>query len=494
MSTCRTCMTAERFSGAGIGRRNFLKTVGLGLAALAAPGCAVTAGGRKKRPNIIFILADDLGWRDTGFTGSAYYETPHLDRFARDGMTFTSAYANAPNCAPTRACLLSGQYTPRHGIYTVNSSERGDERLRRLIPVPNTRTLDPGVVTIAEALRSAGYATASIGKWHLGVDPETGPLGQGFDVNIGGNRSGHPGSYFSPYKNKHLADGPEGEYLTDRLIEEALAFIEEHRESPFFLYLPHFAVHTPIQAREEMAAKYETKNPDGGQDNAEYAAMIESLDRGVGRIVRKIGELGLDGNTAIFFFSDNGGHGKITSNAPLRGCKGMLYEGGIRVPLAVRWPGRVRPGSACDVPVIGIDFYPTLLAMAGAAVPEATILDGESLAPLLEGKGGLEREAVFWHFPAYLEAYDKSKGPWRTTPAGVVRKGNWKLLEFFENGRLELYNLKDDIGETNDLAGSMPEKAAELHRLLLAWRRSVDAPVPSEKNPLYDPGHEPEKK
>jgi len=444
-------------------------------------------GNDRRKPNFIFILVDDLGWTNLGFMGSAYYETPCVDRLAREGMVFTNAYANAPNCAPTRACLLSGQYTPRHGSYTVNSSARGKSKNRKLIPVENRKILSADVTTIAEALRPAGYRSAAIGKWHLGRDPETGPLGQGFDLNVGGNQSGHPKSYFSPYKNSDLEDGPEGESLTERLTDEALGFIDGHRDRPFFLYLSHFAVHTPIQARDDAAARYAAKEGVGGHDNdnPKYAAMIESVDRSVGRIVERLETLGLAEDTMIVFFSDNGPHGAISSAAPLRGSKGMLYEGGIREPMVVRWPGRVRAGSECHTPVIGIDFYPTMLALAGASRPDAHLLDGESLVPLIDESGRLERDAIFWHFPAYLEAYRGMKTPWRTTPAGVVRQGDWKLIEFFEDGRVELYNLADDIGEATDLADARPQKAKELRDLLHRWQRDVDAPIPSLPNPAF---------
>jgi len=488
-------------------RRRFLAALGratagsaIGWAAATWAGAAEagptapTGTGRDRPPNILFILADDLGWRDVGFMGSTYYETPNIDRLARGGMVFTSAYSGAPNCAPTRACLMSGQYTPRHGVYTVGSSARGNPKGRRLVPIPNNPTLPSSVVTLAECLRRAGYATGHFGKWHLGGDPDTRPEGQGFDVNVGGNHAGHPRSYFSPYKNPDIPDGPKGEYLTDRLTEEAVRFMRANRERPFFCYLPHYAVHTPLQAKRSLIEKYKKKPPSGGQGNPTYAAMIESLDQGVGRLLAALDELGLAERTIVVFYSDNGGVGgyrelgirgaEITSNRPLRGGKGMLYEGGIRVPLAVRWPGRVPAGSRCDVPVTAVDFYPTLIEAAGAEPPAGQPLDGESLLPLLTRTGRLRRDAIFWHFPCYLQGGGNT---WRTTPGGVVRAGDWKLIEWFEDGRLELYNLKDDIGESRDLAPTMPAKADELHRRLVAWRREVGAPVPTEKNPQFDP-------
>jgi arylsulfatase A-like enzyme len=438
-------------------------------------------------PNIILILVDDLGWTDLSCMGSRYYKTPNIDRLATEGILFTSAYANAPNCAPSRACLMTGLYSPRHGIYTVGSSERGRARDRKLIPIPNRQVLDGEAVTIAELLHEAGYATASIGKWHLGKGDQTGPRGQGFDINIGGNRAGSPRSYFSPYRNPDIVDGPAGEYLTDRLTDEAISFIESHRDTPFFVYLPHYAVHAPLQAKKNKIEKYEQKPAVDGHANPRYAAMIESVDENLGRILDKLDELELAQNTLVLFFSDNGGFAGATSNKPLRGFKGMLYEGGIRVPFIARWPGRIEPARKCDVPVIGIDLFPTLLEIAGAAPPDGAILDGESLMPLMTGRCDTTRQAIFWHFPVYVESGKALEGTWRTTPAGAIRAGAWKLIEFFEDGRLELYNLDDDIGEANNLAAAMPEKAAELHETLRRWREAVGAPVPREMNPRYHP-------
>lgn len=468
-------------------RRDFLKAIGIGAASLTTPGCAESAlrssasTAPKKKPNFVFIFIDDLGWKDVGFMGRArgsggpsrYYETPNIDKLAGQGVIFTNAYSNAPNCAPTRACLMSGQYTPRHGVYTVGTSERGRADLRKLIPTANTTELDTKAITIAEALKAVGYTSACIGKWHLGNKEPYRPQDRGFDVEFQRKHGGH----FSK----------EGEYLTDRLTNEAVKFIEANRDRPFFLYLSHHAVHTPIQAKKELIEKYEKKKPDSEHNNPTYAAMIESVDESVAAVMDKLDELRLTDNTAVFFFSDNGGYANATSVLPLRGSKGMLYEGGIRVPMAVRWPGKAKAGSLCDVPVIGIDFYPTMLEMAGVPRPRRHILDGQSIVGLLRGKGGLDRRAIFWHFPAYLEAYNEEQWPWRTTPAGAVRLGNWKLIEYFEDGRLELYNIKDDIGEKNDLADTMPDKVEELHQKLVEWRKDVGAPVPTEKNPQYDP-------
>jgi arylsulfatase A-like enzyme len=482
-------------------RRDFLKTVGLGAAAMAVGGCgqnnrlsADNAVARK--PNFVFILIDDMGWRDVGFMGSTFYETPNIDRLASQGMVLTSAYSNAPNCAPTRASLLSGQYSPRHGVYTVGNSNRGKVNLQKIIPIPNKTTLDANVTTFAEALKPAGYISASMGKWHLGTDPELGPVSQGFDVNVAGDKRGSPGKggYFVPYQNPNLPDGPEGEYLTDRLTDEALRFIETNKDKPFFLYLPHYAVHTPIKAKNKLIEKYKKKTPTGRQKNPAFAAMIESIDQGVEKILAKLDELKLTENTVVIFTSDNGGVGgyreigikdkEITHNAPLKAGKGTLYEGGIRVPMTARWPGRIKPGSTCDTPVISIDFYPTILEIAGIKKPANHILDGQSIVPLLTSKEGLKRKAVFWHFPAYLPA----RGGFRTTPAGAIRSGDYKLIEFFEDSRIELYNLKDDIGEQNNLTEKLPAKTKELHDLLRDWRKSINAPVPKTPNPKYNPG------
>ncbi len=482
-------------------RRAFIQNCTAATAAAALSGCSHltqrNAQGPHRPPNIVFVFIDDMGWRDLGCTGSEFYSTPNIDRLARQGMRFTNAYANAPNCAPTRACLLSGQYGPRHGVYTVGSSARKPDNKRKLIPTPNNIALAPDTLTFMEALKPAGYASLSIGKWHLGATPETLPTGQGFDHNIGGTHSGSPnGGYFPPYKNKNLPDGPEGEYLTDRLTEEAVSFIETNHDRPFFLYLSHYAVHTPIQAKDEVTKKYENKPPSRGQNNAKYAAMVESVDDSVGRVLETLDRLGLSDDTVVIFTSDNGGHGCITSNQPLRGAKGMLYEGGIRVPAIVRWPGKVNPDSVCHTPIISIDFYPTFLELAGQRIPENKRLDGESLLPLLTQSGGLTRDTLFWHFPAYLQKYSCIDDVWRTTPVSVVRKGDWKLLEFFEPegtpNRLELYTLKFDLSETTNLATRRPAKTRELLNELRGWRDSVDAPVPTRPDPNYDPDAKPD--
>jgi arylsulfatase A-like enzyme len=441
----------------------------------------------KEKPNFLFILIDDLGWKDLGYMGSEYYETPNIDKLASQGVSFTNAYAPAANCAPSRACILSGQNTPRHGIYTVGSSERGDTRSRKLIPVENTTTLADSNLTFAEMLKGAGYRTGSIGKWHLGENPKT----QGFDVNIAGSHDGHPKSYFSPYKNKNLSDGSEGEYLTDRLTSEAIQFLEESKDQPFCLYLPYFTVHTPIQGKKELIEKYKTKEGGDGQSNAAYAAMVESADQNIGKLMQSLEELGLVENTMVVFFSDNGGIAKISSQKPLRAGKGSYYEGGIREPMIIRWPKKIDGGQVCEVPVTGLDFYPTFLEASGVSLPEGKILDGVSLIPMLiEGKS-LQRDALYWHFPIYLQSIhpllDEARDPlFRTRPGSVIRMGDWKLHEYFENGEIELYNLKDDQGEKVNLADKYPKKVKKLYEKLSKWRQKTNAPIPDNLNPEYD--------
>ncbi|MHC5001679.1 MAG: sulfatase [Planctomycetota bacterium] len=458
----------------------------VGLPALLLSLLAAAAAAAE-RPNIVLIVADDLGWRDPAFMGSDFHRTPALDGLAADGIVFTDAYANAGNCAPSRAAMLSGQYAPRTGVYTVGSADRGRSARRRLLTVPNRTELDSAVVTLGERLAAAGYATASIGKWHLGAGA-TGPEAQGFALNVGGGRRGHPPTYLSPYGLPGLTDGPPGEHLTERLAAEAARFVAANRDRPFFLYLPSFAVHTPIQPAPHRAAACRDRAPGTLHDHARYAALVEGLDAGVGRVLAAIDACGLRERTVVVFTSDNGGHGRFTSSAPLRGAKGMFYEGGIRVPLVVRWPGVVAAGRRCATPVIGLDLYPTLAAIAGAPATDGQPVDGVDLGPLLRGDATIAPRALFWHFPAYLEAGGLPDiGWWRTTPCGAIRRGRWKLLEFFEDGRRELYDLAADPGETRDLVAMRPAVARSLHAELVAWRTAVAAPVPTEPNPDYDP-------
>ncbi|MCR4411571.1 MAG: sulfatase [Thermoguttaceae bacterium] len=456
-----------------------------GLGGASGSARAAVAQPQARKPNVVFILADDLGWTDVACYGSRYYETPHIDRLAAEGMRFTHGYTCGPNCQPTRAALMTGQYGPRTGIYTVGGTDRFDTSMRPLVPVENVTKLAPEKTTWAEALRRAGYATGLFGKWHLGEDPKHHPLAQGFDEAIVSM-----GRHFD-FKTNPKAEVPPGAYLADFLTDRAIGFIERHKDRPFLLCLHHFAVHSPYQAKDGKIARFQGKPPAGGHNSPVYAAMISSLDDSVGRVVARLDELGLSPNTLVVFTSDNGGVGGyvaagvktkegITDNAPLRGGKGMLYEGGVRVPFIFRWPGRIKAQTVCDEPIVSVDLFPTLLDLSGAPAPENQPLDGLSLVPLFDGGGSarLGRDAIYWHFPGYL-----GSGPniWRTTPAGAIRVGDYKLIEFFEDGRRELYNLRDDPGQQRDLAKEQPERARDLHAKLAAWRQQVKAPMPTPR-------------
>ena len=435
-------------------------------------------------PNIVLIVADDLGWMDVGFMGSSYYETPNLDRLAGEGMVFGQAYAGAANCAPSRACLLTGKYSTSHGIYTVGSSERGDSRFRRIIPTKNNTILPSESITVAEALKEAGYTTASIGKWHLGKDP----CKQGFDVNVGGSLRGHPKGYFAPYGGPDL-EAPDGEYLTDRLTEESLEFIRKNSHQPFFLYLPYYAVHTPIQAKDSLRLKYLEKGSSGCQSNAAYAGMVENLDRCIGQVIDELDRLGIRKNTLLIFTSDNGGIREISCQDPLRAGKGSYYEGGIRVPLVFSWPGKIANGTREEDPVINLDIYPTLME---TIVKESfEDLDGLSLWPLLSGKGKLPERAIYFHFPVYLQAYraghDDGRDPlFRTRPGSVIRKGDWKLHYYYEDGGVELYNLSTDPGERMNLVAVHPGQKDELLSQLKRWLEEEQISVDFAPNPEFD--------
>jgi arylsulfatase A-like enzyme len=420
-----------------------------------------------------------MGWRDPSFMGSDYHRTPHMDRLAAEGTVFTQAYMTGPNCAPSRAALHSGQLAPRTGVYTVHPAARGQAELRRMVPVETRRQLAAGVVTLAETLSAAGYRCAHLGKWHLGEGPETGPLGQGFQVNVGGNQRGHPPTYFSPYSNPDLPDGPEGEHLTARMADEAIAFLASCEGRPFFLDLSFFAVHTPIQPTAAGLEATRSRPPGELHRNPRYAALLEDMDHQIGRVLDALDRLGLADDTLVLLTSDNGGAGEQTSMAPLRGCKGTPYEGAVRVPWVVRWPGRVPAARTCDVPVIGIDLYPTWAELCGAPLPEGQPLDGVSLASLWLGTGEPAPRSLYWHFPAYLQASKRlDMGPWRATPFGIVRRGPYKLIERFEDGSLELYDLEADPGESHDLAAQRPQLAAELAAELSAWRLEIGAEMP----------------
>lgn len=442
------------------------------------------------QPNILFIYLDDFGWRDTGYMGSDFFETPHIDKLASGGMVFTDAYSGAANCAPARACLMSGQYSPRHQIFNVGTGPRGKSSTRRLAHVPGTDTLDTKIKTWAHQLQKAGYRTASMGKWHLSQDP----IPYGFDLNVGGTHAGSPpNGYYPPHgKTPGLKNAPDNEYLTDTLAHNAVEFIRENRRRPWMLYLTHFAVHTPIQAKKELLQKYKDKAAGQLHQNARMATMIQAVDDGVAQLTRTLDELGLRQNTVIIFYSDNGGYGPATDMDPLKGYKGTYYEGGIRVPFFVNWPEVVQGGQKTGVPVTGVDLYPTLLEMAGAESPSDQPMDGVSLVPFLKGEvETLAPRSLYWHFPAYLQSYgspvDEQRDPlFRSRPCSVVRSGDWKLHQFFEDDGIELYNLADDIGESRNLADKHPEKRDELLKDLQAWQRRISAPIPKTRNEEFD--------
>ncbi|HAU38336.1 MAG TPA: sulfatase [Phycisphaerales bacterium] len=459
------------------------------------------------QPNIVLILMDDLGWVDIGCYGSSFYETPALDLLARQGMRFTDAYAACPVCSPTRASLLTGKYpaTVRITNY-IPGAAKG-----RLLSAPYLHYLPLTEKTIASALRDGGYATWHVGKWHLGAEPYW-PEKHGFDVNIGGCDWGHPKKgYFSPWGIATLPDGPQGQYLPDRLADDAIALIRNRDKSkPFFLNYWDYLVHTPVQGKPELVEKYRAKATALGLDARQhyedgeffpcehkknqrvrrrllqgdpgYAAMVQSMDENLGRILATLEEEGIADETIVLFTSDNGGlstaEGSPTCNAPLAEGKGWMYEGGTREPLIVRWPGVTKADSVCAEAVTSPDFYPTLLEAAGLPPMPRQHVDGVSLVPLLAGRGGLDREAIFWHYPHY--------GNQGGTPGCSVRSGDWKLIEFFEDRRVELYNLRQDVGEDRDLSREQPEIAERLRKRLHQWLRDVDAQIP-QPNPDYAP-------
>ncbi|MEO8519994.1 MAG: sulfatase [Acidobacteriota bacterium] len=440
-----------------------------------------------RKPNIVLVLVDDYGWADSGVYGNTFHRTPNIDRLAARGMRFTDAYAAAPVCSPTRAALLTGRHPARLHL-TDWLPGRPDMPAQKLSRPQIRQELPLGETTIAEALRSAGYATAHIGKWHLGgagFEPER----QGFDLNVAGDQTGSPLSYFSPFRAggrvmPGLEEAPDGQYLPDRLTTEAERFIDQNRSRPFFLYLAHYSVHIPMKAKADVVEKYRGQGNAPGLRNPIYAAMVESVDDSVGRIVKKIEDAGLSRDTLFIFTSDNGGLSvkegpdtPATVNGPLRDGKGYLYEGGLRVPLIVCWPGRIRAGAIDRTPVYSADLFAT--ALAAAAVSNRTGEDGVSLLPLLTGTGSLHREALFWHYPHYSNQGGK--------PGAAMRAGRYKLIEFYEDNRVELYDLQNDIGEQHDLAGTMVKKAGEMRRALGAWRRGIGAQMMTP-NAGYAPG------
>ncbi len=461
------------------------------------------------KPNIIFILIDDMGWRDLGCFGSSFYETPNIDKLASEGMVFTAAYAACPVCSPTRASILSGKYPATVGVTDwIDFGGNCHPCRGKLVDVPYLKQLPLSEKSLAKALLEGGYNTWHVGKWHLGGKPFY-PENHGFIRNIGGCSWGHPHKgYFSPYGIETLKEGPDGEYLSDRLTDEAVDLIKTNDGKPFFLNLWHYTVHTPVQAKPEDVERFEKKAKEMGldamcpfvegeyfltehkkservkrrviQSDPVYAAMIYNLDENIGRLLRALEETGQTENTVIIFTSDNGGLSSAgrspTCNSPLSEGKGWMYEGGVREPLIIKWPEVVKAGSTCDEPVTSPDFYPTILEIADLPLLPDQHVDGVSMLPLLKGANKLQREAIYWHYPHY--------GNQGGTPGSSVRMGDFKLIEFFEDGRLELYNLKEDIEEENNLADQMPELASKMHNMLIKWRESVEAKIP-QPNPDF---------
>ena len=442
------------------------------------------------KPNVILINVDYLGWADLSFMGSNYYETPNIDKLAENGMIFYNAYAAAANCAPSRASMLSGKYTTEHEIYTVGNSERGNKKTRKLIPIKNNEILDLDFFLISEMFKNEGYTNGIFGKWHLGPEGFY-PEQSGFDSNIGGCKKGGPGKggYFSPYENPKIEDGPDGEYLTDRIGDETVKFIEDNQNSLFFAYVPFYSVHTPIQSKEQYRKKYLNKTPGKYHNRPDYAAMIQSLDENVGKILKKIDELNLSEKTLIIFTSDNGGIRDISDQFPLRAGKGSYYEGGIKVPLIFSWKNKIKPKSKSFERVINIDFFPTLKSILGYKNDNLE-LDGVDLNPIFQEEK-IEERALYFHFPIYLEAYNVQKDDgydpiFRTRPGSVIIKDNWKLHHYFEDNILELYNLEDDVSELKDLSQENKEIALELFNELKKWRERRKAPIPNKINSDYN--------
>ncbi len=489
-------------------RRNFLKHLGLGAAVAAASGCNLPRPfffPKRKLPNFLFFLVDDLGWADLGCYGSTFCETPHTDRLAASGVRFTDAYAAAPVCSPTRASIMTGKHPARLDITDWIPGD--DPQKRKLRGPEDLDALPLNEVTIAEAMKEAGYATYFVGKWHLGAEGHD-PENQGFDTNSGGTHMGQPThDYYVPYKNPKLPDGPLGEYLTDRLADETIRAITDHvrkrPDQPFLAFHCFYTVHQPIQACRKHIARFRKKaaalpklDPTAArrnehdaftklrQDDPAYGSMVYSMDENLGRILDTIKRLGIGDETVIIFTSDNGGLSTMlrgqspTSNLPLRAGKGWCYEGGIREPLIVRVPGLTRAGAVCSVPVTSTDFYPTLLDLAGLPLRPRQHRDGVSLMPLLHGESKLQHRALFWHFPHYHTS------GW--TPGAAVRLGKWKLIEFYELGKVELYDLLDDPGERQDLAKTFPRIVEKMRTLLRDWQRDVGAKMP-QPNPNYKP-------
>jgi arylsulfatase A-like enzyme len=424
------------------------------------------------QPNFILILADDLGWNDVGFSGNGFTDTPNLDQLAKDGMIFSRACASAPNCAPTRACLMTGQYPPRHGVYTVVDDRHAPgSPNHKIIAATSREALPTESITVAEALKTSGYATGMFGMWNLGrgrSGPTT-PTGQGFDVFTEPKQLGF---------EKDAYHDAKGRYSPDALTDAALDWMDSVKGKPFFLYLPFHDVHAPYDPKPQLLSKYQAR---AGVIDPAKAATVEAMDANVGRLLAALEKAGLRESTYVIFTSDNGGDRQFV--APLRGGKGQLYEGGLRVPAAIRGPG-IRAGGISGVTTLSMDWFPTMLELAGVKAPAGLALDGCNLAPVLTGKATVLERDVFWHFPSYIGGGG---------PSSAIRSGDWKLIEFFESKTSELYHLSEDPGENKDLAASEPKRAAELLAKLHAWQRATNAACPTEANPAYDPSASPKR-
>lgn len=472
--------------------RRFLRCILVVLLFGTCLGVTPTVMGNEGKPNVVFFLIDDMGWTDAGCFGSKFYETPNLDRLAKTSARFTNGYAACPVCSPTRISIMTGKYPAR--LDTTDYFTGG--RKGKLLPAEYRNYMPLDEFTLAEALKAAGYATGFFGKWHMGGDGYE-PTKQGFDVNVGGFVRGSPPSYFSPYRNPNLKDGPKGEHLADRLTTEAIRFIDQHKNEPFLVYLSYYSVHTPLQAKKELIAKYREKKDkmkiegplfqqEGArkvrvvQEHAVYAGMVETMDTNIGRVLDHLDKLGIAENTIVIFTADNGGlstsEGHPTANVPLRAGKGWLYEGGIRVPWLIRWPGKTKAGDVIDTPVISTDFYLTILEMAGLKSRPQQHVDGVSLVPLLTHKGTLADRSLYWHYPHY--------GNQGGSPGGALRTGNYVLIEKFEDNSVELYDLSKDLSQKNNLTKAMPERTQRMLQQLRDWRREVDANMP-RPNPQW---------
>jgi len=461
---------------------SLFRSIGPAFVVVASLAFGQAQAAEAKRPNILFVMADDLGWMDLACQGNKLVETPHLDRLAKQGMRFTSAYAAAPVCSPTRAAVLTGQ-APARLRMTSHLPGQFFPKDNRPQPADMVSAIEPEHVTIAERLKEAGYANAFLGKWHIApsagkqgmVADEYSPLNQGFDINVGGTSYGGPPSFFSPYRIATLPDRNPGEYLPDRLVNETIGFIRENKSKPWMVHLWFYTVHWPMQAPEALLKKYENRKGLGLNDTR-YGAMIEAMDLAMGRLLHSLESLGQAENTLVVFTSDNGGFAGVSDCRPLRESKGHLYEGGIRVPMIVRWPGQVKAGTINHQPVVSMDFYPTFLEMAGLKPSSTKPIDGESLVPLFRGEGEPKREELFFHFPNYAWHMDNRLG-------GAVRSGEFKLIRNYDDESLELYNLKTDLGETQNLARQRPRLVKRLNQKLTAWLSETKALMPKPPNP-----------